>query len=233
MSPTATTSPDTDAADTKERLLQAGMEIFAERGFADASVRSICARAGANTAAVNYHFGDKQSLYSEVLATCHSRAVKRRPMPRLADDPEHPEIALRAFIRWFLELLLVDGAGPLGKLMAREMADPTAALDELVRRSIMPIMLGLQEILEALLPAASPRRRRLIQHSVMGQCLFYRHTEAAMSRFLALAAASPMPRGLIERPSLDELAQHITEFSLDAVRAVIARPDATPTEDTP
>ena len=40
-----------------------------------------------------------------------------RPMPRLSDDPEHPQKVLRSFIRWFLELLMVDGSGPLGKLI--------------------------------------------------------------------------------------------------------------------
>ncbi|MEL7062020.1 MAG: TetR family transcriptional regulator, partial [Acidobacteriota bacterium] len=68
--------PETsDSADTKERLLAAGAKVFAELGFDDATVRQICAVAGANPAAVNYHFGDKQRFYAEVLATSHQRAA--------------------------------------------------------------------------------------------------------------------------------------------------------------
>ena len=225
------TSNANDANDTKERLLLAGMEVFAERGFADASIRAICAKAEANAAAVNYHFGDKQRFYAEVLATCHLRAVQKRPMPLHTDQPDEPEQVLRAFVRWFLELLLVDGAGPLGKLMAREMADPTPALDELFRRSMLPILVNLEQVLSTLLPDLDRFQLRLVLNSIMGQCLFYRHTQPAMQRFQAQAAAGrldmdlpPMPVG--EFPDFDLLAQHICDFSMAGIRELQTRAPA-------
>ena len=48
--------------ETRERLLEAAGEVFAERGFREATVRGICKRANANNAAVNYHFGEKEEL---------------------------------------------------------------------------------------------------------------------------------------------------------------------------
>ena len=66
---------------TRQRLLEAAGEIFAEQGFRQTTVRDICARAGANVAAVNYHFGDKEKLYSEVLRFAHGCAVgMQRPV---------------------------------------------------------------------------------------------------------------------------------------------------------
>ena len=56
---------------TKVRLLEAAGEEFAEKGYELARVRSICERAGANLAAVNYHFGDKEQLYLDVLREAH------------------------------------------------------------------------------------------------------------------------------------------------------------------
>jgi AcrR family transcriptional regulator len=48
---------------TREKLLEAAGQIFAEHGFQAATVREICSRAGANVAAINYYFGDKVELY--------------------------------------------------------------------------------------------------------------------------------------------------------------------------
>ena len=211
---------------TRDRLLEAGMEIFAERGFADASIRQICARAGANPAAVNYHFGDKQRFYIEVLATCHLRAVGKRPIPHLADF-DRPDTALAAWIRWFLELLTVDGAGPLGRLMAREMADPTPALDEIILRSMAPMMRTLHEIMEGLLPGHEPESRSLCMQSLVGQCLFYRHSQSVFESLSRLREHGMLPSDgppMIVQVELDRLARHITRFSLAGLRDV-ARPD--------
>lgn len=56
------------ARDTKARLLEAGRKLFAERGFAGASVRALTELARANLGAITYHFGSKEALYGAVLA---------------------------------------------------------------------------------------------------------------------------------------------------------------------
>ena len=52
---------------TRDKLIEAAGHVFAERGYRAATIREICRRAGANVAAVNYTFGDKMGLYTEVL----------------------------------------------------------------------------------------------------------------------------------------------------------------------
>ncbi|WP_241006209.1 TetR/AcrR family transcriptional regulator, partial [Aeromonas media] len=53
--------------DTKNRILDAAEVLFAERGFADTSLRLITSEADVNLASVNYHFGSKKELIQAVL----------------------------------------------------------------------------------------------------------------------------------------------------------------------
>lgn len=61
------TQPSEKRDPARARLLAEAERIFAEKGYAKASTREICAAAGLNTAAIHYHFGDKQGLYRETL----------------------------------------------------------------------------------------------------------------------------------------------------------------------
>ena len=54
--------------DTKDRILDAAESLFADRGFGATSMRAITSAADANLAAVNYHFGSKESLIEAVFA---------------------------------------------------------------------------------------------------------------------------------------------------------------------
>lgn len=66
--------------DTPNRILDAAEALFAERGVEAAGMRAITQRAGANVAAVNYHFGSKSGLLQAVLR----RRLERLNAERLA-----------------------------------------------------------------------------------------------------------------------------------------------------
>jgi len=55
-------------ADTVTRILDSAEQLFAEKGFAETSLRMITTRAKVNLAAVNYHFGSKKDLIQAVFA---------------------------------------------------------------------------------------------------------------------------------------------------------------------
>src|SRR6202035_5744794 len=88
---------DVDIDATRARLIEAAGEVFADHGYQSATVRDICARAGANIAAVNYHFGDKLALYEAVLRHAIS-AAEAEEMLAPARSSGKPEEALRLFI---------------------------------------------------------------------------------------------------------------------------------------
>lgn len=64
---------------TKEKILIAAAEEFAEKGFNVATVRDICDNAGVNVAAVNYHFSSKNILYEKVFEFLLEKTEKNNP----------------------------------------------------------------------------------------------------------------------------------------------------------
>src|SRR5215831_9994316 len=124
------------ALETRERLLEAAGEVFAEQGFRDTTIREICDRAKANIAAVHYHFGDKEELYAAVFSYARTCAVAGFDQITSAAPAEE---RLRAFVRAVLRRFFDQGRPAwLGRLVAREMIDPTKALDNLVNEQIRP-----------------------------------------------------------------------------------------------
>src|ERR1700753_1806550 len=67
---------------TRTAILNAAERLYADRGFADVTLRDIVAAAGVNLAAVNYHFGSKDELIAELFVT-RSLATNRERLNEL------------------------------------------------------------------------------------------------------------------------------------------------------
>jgi TetR/AcrR family transcriptional regulator, regulator of cefoperazone and chloramphenicol sensitivity len=204
---------DPTQIETRLRLLQAAGEVFAEQGFRKATIRDICSRADANIAAVNYHFGDKEKLYASVLQHWLGEALKKYPpdgnLPPTAPAPER----LGAFIRSWLFRMLGEGTPAWhGKLMAREMSEPTAGFELLMSESVRPMAQRLSGLVAELLgPDASETTVRDCALSVAGQCCFYRHAHEMIKRLYPEHTNTPA--------HIEHLAEHVTRFSLAAIEA--------------
>jgi AcrR family transcriptional regulator len=188
---------------TPELILEAAGPIFARHGFHATTVRQITHAAGVNIAAINYHFRDKQELYVNVLKKAHQAAARTAE----ADFAGTSRERLRAFIRTFLSYLL-DPKRPEwhGELIAREMSQPTQALDRLVEESILPVKKRIYGIVKELAgPGVLEASLRMACFSVIGQCLYYVHCREMIARLF--------PQGKRSTRDIAALAEHIFRFS--------------------
>ena len=197
---------------TRTRLLEAAGPVFAEHGYHWAKVRDICALAEANVAAVNYHFGDKLGLYTEVLR--YSVAAQLPSSAPVSDPKIPPEQRLRALIRGILECVY-NPSRPAWhvKLTLQEMAHPSPALDEIVQQFIRPryqALCGLIGTIAGLPPQSSTVQ--LCAHSVVGQARHYLIARDVICRL--------WPDFRFSQSSFDEVADHISVFSLAGIRAI-------------
>ena len=204
--------PATEAA-TAQRLLEAAAHEFALHGYEAARVRDIVDAAGANLAAVNYHFGGKEGLYQATLAHLARQARDESPV----DSPElralPPQDQLRAFARVMLERYLGAAPSPLSRIIAHELLDPTPALGQVVRGVTGPQWARLEEIVRAILgPAATEEDVALAALSAASQWVFFLFGRRMFEvQFPALASG---PR------RVDRLADHIAASALAAMREV-------------
>lgn len=205
-----------DQEQTRDRLLQAAVEVFGERGFQSATVREICAKAGVNPASVNYYFRSKEALYGEVLARAFQEADRQYPPDGAFDSTLPPEQRLRHFIRAMLFRLTDDSLfGSHGRLIASEISNPTRALDHIVETSLRSRFQVLAEILSLLLgPGWSQADIARCGHAIMGQCLVYRQARPLIDRLSPDVIASP--------EAIDATADFITRFTLAALRQFAA-----------
>lgn len=90
--------------DTRQRILGAATQAFAELGYTAASVREITGRVGASPNAINYHFGSKEQLYQEIISNFASEQLELAT--RILSEPprSREDFAIRLEL-FFTELL--------------------------------------------------------------------------------------------------------------------------------
>src|SRR5262245_52395623 len=190
---------------TRQRLLEAAERLFAEKGFEGTSVEEITREAGANRAAISFHFGGKEQLYIEAVKYAHRACHEGVPFPEY--PPGTPATQrLRGFIRTMVQRMAEEPDPFATQLMMREMAQPSAACVEVVHEYIRPMADILRGILSELLPNADPVQIYLTGFSIVGQCLFYKQNRP-VARLL-------MGEADYERLNADRIAEHVIAFTL-------------------
>ena len=201
---------------TEIRILETAGHVFSETGFQAAKVRDICARAGVNLAAVNYHFGDKLGLYREVLryAACAAgEAAKFDPVL----PGRTPEARLRGFVHGLLKQMYGEDrpAWPV-RVMPHELAQPTPAFDGVVEEIMRPRHDAVRALVASVIGRPlDDRQTRLCTQSIMGQIIVYAHGREVLKRLWPDFQFTP--------EALDEIANHIASFSCAGMLSVVRR----------
>lgn len=205
-------NPKHEQRGTRERLLAAAGEVFAESGYAAATVREICHRGKANVAAVNYHFGNKEKLYAAVLVHFMGERARLHPLDGGLHEAPTPEQRLHAFVSNFLRRLCCDDPYDQAhaKLVMQEIVDPSPVFDELVHAFMQPVRDAVGDVVRSFLgedaPVASVRG---CSAGVVGQVLFYLQNRTILERMYGDIA--------YDASGLDRVAANITRFSLGGI----------------
>jgi AcrR family transcriptional regulator len=209
------TDTQTEHVDTRESLLDAAESLFAEHGIQAASLRMITQRAGANLAAVHYHFGSKEGLVRAVF----SRRIKPLNEERLrlleacnleADDAV--EQVLTAFLAPLLRRTREarDRTCGFGRLMGRAFAEPSEEVQAVMVEEFGGMLRRFTAALHHVLPQLSEQELLWRFHFVAGAMA---HTVGCGNLL------EQYSRGLCQASSLDEALGYLISFLSAGLRA--------------
>ncbi|THB81842.1 MAG: TetR/AcrR family transcriptional regulator [Desulfobacteraceae bacterium] len=197
---------------TKKKLFNAGIKVFADKGYRDATVREICKKAGAaNINAVNYYFGSKEKLYREILDGIFA-AYDRFDQDDW--DRKTPQEQLKSMITNFCTMLYMNNAfaSDITSIFVSEMTQPSPFIEELVDTYNRPRIERHLKMFKGLLGGgATDDMARDCLVSVAGQLLYYSFAWPVFSRLFPDYSTDE---------KYEQWAAHVYDFSLGGIKAV-------------
>ena len=196
--------------ETRDRLLRAGREAFARRGFAAASVREITTAANANLGAITYHFGSKQGLYDAVLETVFGPLRERVEEAAAATAGDPGPDRIEAIVRAIFEILRDNPDLPFLLLqqvaLTRDLPGPALQTFPRVFATLVRVIGEGQA--DGTVRGGNPL---LLAISAVSQPAYF----GVVSRFLL----DRLPSALGAHPDWDEIEEHAVSFLRGAFEA--------------
>ena len=138
---------------TRQALIAAATDVFAESGFTGGSVRLITQKAQANQAAINYHFGGKEGLYHAVLKNALAAFDEHALLDEAAAATLPREEALRLFLRQGLRpMTRRDRFSRYLKIFAWESVSPSGPFRQFIAGERLPMVVTANKIVRRYLP---------------------------------------------------------------------------------
>ena len=198
---------------TRDRLLTAASRIFAAQGFQESTIADICERAETNIASVNYHFGDKETLYLEAWRYAFNQELDNYPSDGGIAEDAPAEQRLAGRIRSLIARVADQNSYSFA-IINKEMAQPTRLLVDILEKEINPQRLKMLALLkECLGQAATEQHIHYCHTSIMGQCF-------QLLRLKHMKNAQNFPHYPSDLSDSKAFADHVVQFSLAGIQAI-------------
>lgn len=195
------------SADTRNKLLAAACEVFADKGFRDATVSEICSRAEVNVAAVNYHFGSKEALYREAWRHSFEESLKAYPHDGGVSADAPAEERLKGAVKSLLARI-ADNTNKNFIISHMELTNPTGLLAEVMEKELFPLReKTLALVREILGPGASGQEVTFCEVCLTSMCI-------QPLIFQKLNQNSEKIRLPILIDDVEKFADHVVKFAL-------------------
>jgi AcrR family transcriptional regulator len=205
--------PRQNGIKARKILLEAASDIFAQKGFRDATIAEISKRADMNIASVNYHFKSKEALYVEAWRNAFRESLIAYPFGGGISENEPAEERFRARVKSVIKKLADTNRDFW--IIQKEFSNPTGLLDKVKKEEMIPYYEKGQKLLRELLgPLVSDNDLMLCEISIANLCI---NPMVARSTLQGKNDSEVWP---LKIRDIDAYADHIANFSLMAIKAM-------------
>ena len=212
---------------TRQRLLDAGLKAFGERGFDAVSTRELVELAKVNQSAIPYHFGGKEGLYmavvEDLVATVQGSVgvTAKRIQDRLEEGPitlAEGEALIAALVGKMVELLVGAGQAPLrAAFVIRELMHPSAVFDLLYQGYMRQVHTTVTRLVATLLDDDPNSKTSIVRaHALLGQVLVFGAGRELIRRRAGWKTFNDS--------HLRQITQVVTETFVASIRALRSQP---------
>ncbi len=184
-------SQRTSSAETRQRLVDAALELFTEHGLNAVSVRRIAEVAGVNQAMVNYHFGSKDGLIEEVVRTCAASHLAERmhalSQAKCLGNAINIKVLLRIYVEPLLRRETWTGQGNrFSRLHSALLSERPEQVETIIARAYNTVNLAFLDEFCALLPGLTRQTVIWRFYSIIG-ALFFLHMRPAPPGMMSIS----------------------------------------------
>lgn len=205
--------PRQDGIKARKLLLDAASDVFAQKGFREATIAEISKRAGTNIASVNYYFKSKEALYVEAWRSAFRESMINYPFDGGVGENAPAEERFRARIKSVIKKLADTNRDFW--IIQKEFSNPTGLLEKVKKEEIIPFFEKGQKLLRELMgPLVSDNDLMLCEISIVNLCI---NPTVARSTLQGKNDSEVWPLNIRD---IDAYADHIANFSLMAIKAI-------------
>jgi AcrR family transcriptional regulator len=196
-----------------DRIISSAEEAFSKYGYHGTSIRQLTKKANVNLAAINYHFGSKESLYREVISR-RLEPLNRIRLNRLTNatelsgnDPIPLALIIDIFARPLFELQSSSAREGIHilQLIGRSMVEPLPFIDKLLATELHPVTTRFGHAIRRHIPNLTTEEFMWRLSFVVGAM---HHTLATMHRMKELT------HGLCQNNDAEGALRHFTQFAV-------------------
>ncbi|WP_431777769.1 TetR/AcrR family transcriptional regulator [Ottowia caeni] len=206
--------PRNGAEDTRTRILAVATKAFAEMGIENVSMRELTKLAGANVAAINYHFGSKEGLAEAIFEEMAPRLNNMRlreleeVLQEAAAQSKRPSVSaiVDSFTRPYLDPAFSQEGRLLAQLVLKHRLSPSPMTQRIISRHFDPMARQYMRAFALACPDVDPDKFAWRYMFMTGAVVLAATDQNKGNRITALS------EGRLDATQPDALAKELREF---------------------